>query len=388
MFTSQESKKQPNNYVEYSNVDLKFVKAHSREGMGIINSMDSVYYHETSPDCILFSPCEGLEDDLSAYSLDRRQMDYSSDSGKYEIDAKYAVQFLDVVVKKSKNANFIISTSVLNELLAGLQKAGYITQQQNEFYQKAIKNHVTLEERGDKLDITRDFNEAINLAKNYKDLNSLYSNETSLAYLVKAFQFKPANVKISDFIDIDEFLKDFTEIYRGYIFSKDGAPLQEFLQRNKTIETIKFGTLTRNININENLRNYLLINTSLKNLDISATGSQEWENRLRLEHMRLVADGLKNNKTLENLNVSCQPIGDEGLSILLTALAQNPDTKLKSLNLYDTGITEKGQKALEAFLETNKTLQWVNLSGNSRISSTTIDAYLEGNKNPKPGPRP
>lgn len=367
---------------EYANLHFKFIKAYKQSGEGIINSMSSYWYTVSRPDSIRFSQGTALEELLAKYSLYRLPMDYSSDSGKYEIEAKYATEFLNALIslKNERGSAFTLGRNELHQLISELQKSAYLNIEQAQYYLKEIPVELTLEERRKLAEKNHDFNEAIALANIYKnDKESLFSTNSAIYWLTKAMEFKPNNVELAQVINLDDFFHSFNYLDYPYIFNKSMQPLLDALKKNNSIIKVSFGVFFSPDCINECLAEYLTQTQTLKTLDISTTWSQDSYNRLRAKDMQFIAHGLKFNSSLEELDVSDQPIGDEGVIILLNALASNPNTKLKTLNLFCTGMTEKGQKALEEFLQTNKTLEWVNVRENRGVTSAIINSLTERN---------
>lgn len=236
-----------------------------------------------------------------------------------------------------------------------------------------------------------DFDEAIAIAKIYQDQyrnqkRDAYSNKI-IHWLIQAYQFKP-DVNI----DVDEFLASLEHISYQKIFKNPIPSLLMALCRNTTIKQFTFGLSCDPECITDNFFRYLSETHALKELNMSRMtnindlfysdqpGYKSRYPHLPYDKIQLLAKGLHVNDSIESLILTDQLLGNEGLIILLEALEKNPQTKLKELNIACTGITQEGQHALEKFLETNTTLESVNVYGNKIISKENIVFFVERNK--------
>jgi len=77
----------------------------------------------------------------------------------------------------------------------------------------------------------------------------------------------------------------------------------------------------------------------------------------------ILASGLKNNSTLQRLNLSSTRIGDLGVQYIVKALLNNNNI-LKVLILIDNEITDRGAEHIAVMLKTNRTLTQLFLSTN------------------------
>ena len=88
-----------------------------------------------------------------------------------------------------------------------------------------------------------------------------------------------------------------------------------------------------------------------------------------------MSEALKENTTLQSLNLHRNSIGDEGAKALSEALKEN--TTLQSLNLQSNSIKYDGAKALSEALKENTTLQSLDLGGNSIGVEYQIESFLK-----------
>ena len=99
--------------------------------------------------------------------------------------------------------------------------------------------------------------------------------------------------------------------------------------------------------------------------------------KMTAEHAHVLANALRLNKSVESLEVSLQPIGDEGLIAIVDALIANPETKLNYLNLSGCRITEHGAGYLLRNIDKIPSLRFVNLYSNSACSETIRNAIKQ-----------
>ncbi|CAF1458530.1 unnamed protein product [Adineta steineri] len=77
----------------------------------------------------------------------------------------------------------------------------------------------------------------------------------------------------------------------------------------------------------------------------------------------ILASGLKNNSTLQSLNLSDTRIGDSGIQCIADALSTNNNI-IRALIITNIGLTDKGAEDLAVMLKRNKTLIYLSLSAN------------------------
>lgn len=85
----------------------------------------------------------------------------------------------------------------------------------------------------------------------------------------------------------------------------------------------------------------------------------------------LLANALKNNTTLEELDFHNNRLSDLGVHSLADVLASNSSI-LKALGLGSNGITDSGAERLAEMLKTNQTITWLALAGN-QISDRGVE---------------
>ena len=104
---------------------------------------------------------------------------------------------------------------------------------------------------------------------------------------------------------------------------------------------------------------------------------------LSLEGCKFLAQGLEECKFLKVLTLSYNPIGDEGLEVLVAAMRKHEGIEgaLSVLDVEGCGIGSKGMAALTTWIATqNCFLQELNLKGNYQIGITAIGQLFVGVK--------
>ena len=84
-----------------------------------------------------------------------------------------------------------------------------------------------------------------------------------------------------------------------------------------------------------------------------------------------LAKALTKNQTITFLDLSCTNIGNRGMSKIIEAIKSNPGSQIKSINFERCGITNRGVRALLAFLKQKPGIT-VNLGSVSRIRPSLL----------------
>jgi Ran GTPase-activating protein (RanGAP) involved in mRNA processing and transport len=159
------------------------------------------------------------------------------------------------------------------------------------------------------------------------------------------------------------------------------STLADGLYNNMTLESLDL----RNNSIGDLGVQYLslaIIHSNLKTLNLES-------NHITAEGTQYLAQMLKNNRTLTELYLSKNHLGDRGIELLTNALNDekknhldqenrvNPST-LQHLYLGQNDITDVGIEYIADMLKTNRMLTWLWLSGNEignrgvELLSTTL----------------
>ena len=112
-------------------------------------------------------------------------------------------------------------------------------------------------------------------------------------------------------------------------------------------------------------------NVTLKKLNLSKQVT-----KIGADGAKAIADGLLGGMPLEALNISGNDIGHEGIDHIAKALKNIKTTfwgTLKMLDVSSNNLGRKGAKAIAACLATNKTLEQLNLSWNNLGQMKTVE---------------
>lgn len=90
-----------------------------------------------------------------------------------------------------------------------------------------------------------------------------------------------------------------------------------------------------------------------------------------------IANGLRKNSSVTELNLEKRKILDEGLCAILLAIKDNPNSSLTELNLNNCGITDAGATELRDFIFIRRHIVYLNISFN-KISPSIIKALEIG----------
>lgn len=219
----------------------------------------------------------------------------------------------------------------------------------------------------------------------------LLTKQGDLTELLKSVKQDPSKMKdLIDAISAERYLK----ISTRNLTAEDIAHLGVALEQNTSLESLQVfchvDNKKNNLALIKTLSKVLEKNSTLANLDFSisegssdqgtATRNKKAE-RLTSKHIKLLAPGLKKNKTLRFLGLGSHLLGDEGVELLLDALKKHP--ALHALYLRDNAIGFVGAQTISEFIENNSTLEYLYL-GDNRMkymgAQLIVETTLEKNK--------
>lgn len=143
--------------------------------------------------------------------------------------------------------------------------------------------------------------------------------------------------------------------------------IAEILKQNKTLQQFHCGFVSNGLNIEDvqAISDMLLVNTTLKDLNLYANG-------IDVEKAKIIAATLAQNPGIEKLSLASNEIGEEGAAALADALTKN--TKLLELNVSDCRLGNQGIKTIFSALKQNKALQTLTFR---RLSGEVMQALSE-----------
>ncbi|XP_067836550.1 NACHT, LRR and PYD domains-containing protein 3-like, partial [Heptranchias perlo] len=107
-----------------------------------------------------------------------------------------------------------------------------------------------------------------------------------------------------------------------------------------------------------------LLSAALGNPDCKIQELGLWDNDLTDSCTEDLSSALSTNRSLTDLNLGNNKLGDSGVKLLSAAL-RNPDCKIQKLHLDDVGLTDSCTDDLSSALSTNRSLTDLNLGSNS-----------------------
>ncbi|XP_072133413.1 uncharacterized protein [Mobula birostris] len=108
---------------------------------------------------------------------------------------------------------------------------------------------------------------------------------------------------------------------------------------------------------------------SLRNVGLTDSGVED------------LLSALRTNPSLTELNLSGNKLGDSGVKLVSEAL-RNSECKIQKLCLYDVGLTDSGAKDLASTLSTNRSLTELNLNDNE-LGDSGVKLVSEALRNSK-----
>ncbi|XP_078060717.1 NACHT, LRR and PYD domains-containing protein 3-like [Mustelus asterias] len=107
-----------------------------------------------------------------------------------------------------------------------------------------------------------------------------------------------------------------------------------------------------------------LLSVALRNPDCKIQKLHLHDNDLSDPCAKDLASALSTNRSLIDLNLSLNNLGDSGVKLLSVAL-RNPDCKIQKLHLYENALTDSCAQDLASALCTKQSLRILNLGTNS-----------------------
>ena len=155
--------------------------------------------------------------------------------------------------------------------------------------------------------------------------------------------------------------------------TEGGKLISEIVRTNKTLQRLDLSNNTLfddgavTINISDGLKN----NNTLLEINIS-------HNNITNKGTKNITEAIQVNKILKKLNLSHNILSDDGATLISSCLKCN--ISLLELNISHNGITDKGTKEVAEAIEINSTLQNIDISRN-HISVEGLVYFMKAVKN-------
>ncbi|CAF3537562.1 unnamed protein product [Rotaria socialis] len=141
--------------------------------------------------------------------------------------------------------------------------------------------------------------------------------------------------------------------------------------------------ITKNNSPEINLRKMELEDTDMKVVDEEAIKKKQCtvlvleDNKITANGIAYIINALKSGVPLKRLQLSTNPIGDDGAALLAELLHEKPDA-LIDLWMNDTALTNRGvQLLMEALEHPHSTLEILDLSDNKNVTDESVEGILE-----------
>ncbi|XP_067836547.1 NACHT, LRR and PYD domains-containing protein 3-like [Heptranchias perlo] len=123
-----------------------------------------------------------------------------------------------------------------------------------------------------------------------------------------------------------------------------------------------------------------LLSAALRNPDCKTQKLCLWANDLTASCTKYLVSVLTTKRSLTDLNLGNNKLGDSGVKLLSAAL-RNPDCKIQKLQLCDNDLTDSCTRDLSSALSTNLSLTFLKL-GNNKLGDSGVKLLSEALRNP------
>lgn len=262
---------------------------------------------------------------------------------------------------KEENPKICIARTVFEKTIGTLVKEKYLSEDVAKEFRSSIETHVLFNEFIDETVTLKDPQMALSLADYYKKKDDL---QNALYWLVQAQEYLSLKkLKLSDVLNIDEFVKGYTELY---LDENLGPEISGALGRSTTLRELHVPQSAKLADnkyaIMRDLQDILTLSKSIEYFTINCCDSFNSKNAiLDLTAQKYLVSALEKNKSIKELEIPYTNIGDAGLYRILQALDRNPNTSLTKLFLQECGITDIGAQHLIDFVLIHQNISWAYL---------------------------
>ncbi len=376
--------------------EFEFVPAYTATTCEIVNSLaPTVYRNVQSPDVVRFSPNEQVvakvKELMGNTTLYRIPRSYDPNAGYYEIPCTQCVRFFEaIVLLQGEGKTVALSRDVFQKTIEQLTEKNYLTKEQAQSLEEKTGFSFVLDRYESQVRQSKNADGALSLAYYYRKKEGSSYDET-LYWLTKAKDYLQGK-KIGEVLDLKTFFTPCKTIYRAGFFVTSGSDdeLIKAASRSPIQEVSLSPFVDYSFAMATNIGAFLAQSTSVHTVNLSSAWIHSGD-RLSAQTIGPIAEALKSNTSIRNLDLSDTRIGDKGVKKIICAFKLNPLSPVESLNFFCCGLTDDGAEKLRDFVKANASITWVNIAYNSVNKALTdeISAILEerNSKESEPDPK-
>lgn len=254
-----------------------------------------------------------------------------------------------------------------------------------ELYKDAVDTAITtLDEYRHFVNVSRDPEKSIALAHYYLEHQKF---DDALLQLIFAKEFLEDGELLLGLVDLKEFFQQFNSITKTTLFLDDDTELLLAAAKFGMIKTLSLEDTNFDLGIAERIGLFIENTQSLEIFECNTYNF--WDSNLKKlnhAHMALISDGVRKNKTIEEISIKNTPIGNLGISHIIKAISENDELPITKLTLTNCGefinqaITVENVKDLVTLIGKRQSLKIVEFDHESQ---RLIDKALELRDDPE-----
>jgi len=186
---------------------------------------------------------------------------------------------------------------------------------------------------------SRDTGKAISTARYYRDHEPAYHRVESIYWLCQAKEYL-GEAKLSGVIDLKRFFHVYETIDSQDIFASDKMrEIADAIATSPSVKELFVGTKTEcNADTVRRIVRFVKKSASLEKLSFVFGHGRPHTDTFDSESLRLLAEALRTNRSLQKLDLARSQIGDAAVSQLTRAIKANPHSNIRCLNFYQCAI--------------------------------------------------
>lgn len=315
-----------------------------------------------------------------AKEIDLRKIEFDSpmECEYFQMPSKYSKVFFNAIRQlQDKVAPIFISKYKFEYTLRSLEQHHFITYEEAKDFKATIKTHLTFEEHTHQ---TQNVTNAVSMAYHYR-----YKNQDR-KWLRRAKEYlNNSGKKLSNLINVSEFLTineniDAHALDLINIFEMDEKdPLLEKIRK------LEFNKCCYRLETYEQIGLFLKKTTLIEKVDLSkdyiCRNLCIFKLALNSSTVSSIANALLTNSSITLLNVANSRILDEGVTKIVSAIENNPKSRIMRLNFFDCGMTSISVDNIKRLINKKEQIIGVNIHCNeiSNDEVQTIKSMTERN---------